>query len=152
MIKILSKIQINQEFDTSFIISDQHETYIDQILKDNKNGIPDLQEVFPKSSEDMIDILKQMLQFNPHFRPTTEELLKHKIFDDIHTEQQLTSPHKVQIDIDKNDIKLAYGVKNKKEMDKPEQIMQIKVAVVKEYLKLNQIDKKLSISFAANLA
>jgi len=39
--------------------------------------------LFPEVSPDLIDILEKMLEFNPYFRPTAKELLKHKVFDGI---------------------------------------------------------------------
>ena len=43
-----------------------------------------------------------MLQFNPYFRPTAKEMLKHSIFDEIRTENEPEADFKVIIDIDKN--------------------------------------------------
>lgn len=34
---------------------------------------------------DLEDVLGQMLQFNPYFRPSAKELLNHRYFDDVRT-------------------------------------------------------------------
>ena len=43
-----------------------------------------------------------MLQFNPYFRPTAKEMLKHPIFDEIRTDIEPEADFKVVINIDKN--------------------------------------------------
>ena len=42
-----------------------------------------IRELFSFANSDLLDILEQMLQFNPYFRPTTKQLLKNKIFDSV---------------------------------------------------------------------
>ena len=50
-----------------------------------------------------------MLCFNHYFRPTARELLKNKIFDKIRIPSiEEISPHKIVIDIDKNEYKQSY--------------------------------------------
>ena len=50
-----------------------------------------------------------MLCFNHYFRPTARELLKNKIFDKIRIPSiEEASPHKIVIDIDKNEYKQSY--------------------------------------------
>jgi hypothetical protein len=50
-----------------------------------------------------------MLQFNPYFRPTAKELLKHKVFDSIRTDVEISAPNKILIDIDMNELTQTYG-------------------------------------------
>ena len=54
-----------------------------------------------------------MLQFNPYFRPTTKELLSHRLFDDIRTENEDQSICKIIIDVDENEFAPIYGNENK---------------------------------------
>jgi len=50
-----------------------------------------------------------MLEFNPYFRPTAKELLRHKIFDKIRiSKNEEASPSKIVVDIDKNEFKQSY--------------------------------------------
>ena len=56
----------------------------------------------------MLDILEQMLQFNPYFRPTTKELLLHPLFDKIRTEKEVIASNKVVIDVDENEFQQKY--------------------------------------------
>ena len=66
----------------SFLCDDDHLLYIDRIkeMSDKKKSIA---SQFPKTSTDLLEVLEEMVQFNPYFRPTTGELLKHRIFDEI---------------------------------------------------------------------
>ena len=59
-----------------------------------------LKDLYPEISEDLVDILEQMLQFNPYFRPTTRELLKHHVFDDIRSKNEISSDYRIVIDVD----------------------------------------------------
>ena len=43
-----------------------------------------------------------MLQFNPYFRPTTKELLKHHLFDDIRTDKEFRSNYRIVMDCDEH--------------------------------------------------
>jgi len=46
-----------------------------------------------------------MLQFNPYFRPSAKELLKHKIFDDYRRpDLEQPAPFKITLDIDDKDV------------------------------------------------
>ena len=42
-----------------------------------------LKDTFSKSRKDLVEVLDQLLQFNPYMRPTAKELLKHPIFNDV---------------------------------------------------------------------
>ena len=53
-------------------------------------------------SSDLVDILSKMLEFNPYFRPTAKELMKHPVFNNIRNKYEVLAPHKVVVDIDQN--------------------------------------------------
>ena len=47
-----------------------------------------LNDIFPEISPDLIDVLEQMLQFNPYFRPTAKEMMKHPLFKGIRLKEE----------------------------------------------------------------
>ena len=59
-----------------------------------------LNDIFPNVSPGLIDILESMLQFNPYFRPTVKELIKHYVFDSIRTKTDAKLTHKINIELD----------------------------------------------------
>ena len=60
-----------------------------------------LRKKFDKTSDELLDILECMLQFNPHFRPRADELLKAKIFDEIRVPSLETgAPAKLYLKVD----------------------------------------------------
>jgi len=60
-----------------------------------------LQEMFPHASEDALDLLRQLLQFNPHKRITTEGSLNHPYVAAFHNEEEeLTCDKVIKISID----------------------------------------------------
>jgi mitogen-activated protein kinase 1/3 len=65
------------EMDISFISDKQAEDYI-QIFSP-KPGI-NLQDKYPNSSIESLDLLKRMLTFNPYFRITIDQCLNHDFF------------------------------------------------------------------------
>lgn len=46
-----------------------------------------LKDKFDQSSPEITDLLKALLEFNHHFRLSTKECLKNKMFDDIRNEE-----------------------------------------------------------------
>ena len=50
--------------------------------KFTKRKAANLREKFPTVSDEGLDLLKKMLQFNPFFRPTAEECIAHPYFDE----------------------------------------------------------------------
>ena len=104
-----------------------------------------IREQFPKTSEELLQILELMLGFNHYFRPTARELLKNKIFDKIRIPSiEEPSPHKIVIDIDKNEYKQTYDDEEDDERDK-EIIEAIQVNIVKDFMKLTKINEDLKI-------
>merc|ERR1712110_1074341 len=47
-----------------------------------------LQEIYPHASEDALDLLRQLLQFDPHKRITTEGALNHPYVAAFHNEEE----------------------------------------------------------------
>lgn len=43
----------------------------------------DFKELYPKSGKDAIDVIEKILKFNPNDRPSIEEILKHRYFDEV---------------------------------------------------------------------
>ena len=61
----------------------------------------DFTKEFSKSSPQIIEILKGLLEFNPNFRQTASELLKNPIFDSIRSKKfEQSSTNKIKLDID----------------------------------------------------
>ena len=49
----------------------------------------------------MLEILDDMLQFNPHFRSKAGDLLKHSLFDSIRRpELEQPAPFKIKLEVD----------------------------------------------------
>ena len=109
-----------------------------------------LYEIYPDIEPGLIDILEQMLQFNPHFRPTTKELIKHPVFDKIRTDSKYYPEHKVVVDIDCNEFAESYGKVELTDAQKYKQILGIKINLVKDYIKLNKTAENMRIKFIAS--
>ena len=57
-----------------------------------------MKKVFKYVSDDLVDLLKGMLEFNPFFRLTARECLKSKVFDDIRVSQvEQSAPFKIKL-------------------------------------------------------
>ena len=51
----------------------------------------DITSRFSKSSPELQDLLTQMLEVNPYFRPSAKQLMQHKIFDSLRQEIDLNN-------------------------------------------------------------
>ena len=80
-----------------------------------------------------------MLEFNPYFRPTAEQLLKEELFEDIRSpEHEITVPFKFNVGIDKNEFAFNYDTyKPKTSKNDRIIIMLLKKEVMKEIAKFN---------------
>ena len=68
-----------------------------------------IREEFKETKSELIDLLEQMLEYNPYYRPTAKQLLKSKLFDDIRVpEMQGIAPFKIVIKIDNNEWQQTY--------------------------------------------
>ena len=80
--------------DTSFVSDQSAQDYI-RTLKSNACKIQFKKE-FPFTSPEILEILENMLEFNPHFRKNPAELLKNKIFDSIRKpEMEVAAPFQI---------------------------------------------------------
>ena len=102
MIKIVSKLKLT-DLDTCFFTNDDHHSYMQLMGKEADAPPNSLYDIYSDIHPPLIDILEQMLQFNPYFRPTTKELLKHPVFDMIRTDLEYMPQYKVVVDIDCNE-------------------------------------------------
>jgi mitogen-activated protein kinase 1/3 len=81
-LKVILEILGDQDAsDTSFVSDPSALDYI-KTLTPNSCKI-DFKKEFPFTTPEILDILKNMLEFNPHFRSTAGDLLRNKVFDKI---------------------------------------------------------------------
>ena len=60
--------------------------------------------MFKDSSPELVDVMSQMLELNPYFRPTAKQLLRNPIFDPVRvSENELIAQYKIRIKIDIDD-------------------------------------------------
>ena len=76
-------------------------------MKELQDSNSSLAEIFGKTSPGLLEVLESMLHFNPHFRPTASQLLRHEIFDGIRQAEQV-APKKLNIDIDEGELGNEY--------------------------------------------
>jgi serine/threonine protein kinase len=69
-----------------------------------------LEKMLSKSDPNLLGLLRQMLNFNPHFRPSASQLLKNSVFDGIRIlENQTNDPvGKFKIKIDTSEYGYDY--------------------------------------------
>ena len=76
--------------------------------------------VYPLTNSGLLEILSNMLQFNPNFRQSPKQLLKNKLFDRIRNpEMERPAPFKISLDVDEegsfdyeNCKSLKFGIKD----------------------------------------
>lgn len=107
MIKICSHIKISSLYGHSFLTDPAHLNYIKTISKFTGKRVP-ISSQFTKTSPELLEVIEEMLQFNPYMRPTTAELLKHRVFDKIRLPTECVSKYKFLIDMDTNEHKQDY--------------------------------------------
>jgi len=77
---IFEMIGTPDALETSFITDSKALSYLER-FKPQK--AVDLKMLYPKSDPQGLDLMKQMLSFNPYFRPTVDECLKHPYFEEV---------------------------------------------------------------------
>lgn len=73
------------EEDLAFINDPKAEKYVQSFGVKNKKS---LREIFPTADTDALDLLEQLLTFNPYYRITAKEALRHKYFSAIRDKKQ----------------------------------------------------------------
>jgi serine/threonine protein kinase len=143
LIKILQRINLDPQYDLSFLSNADEEEYCKEAMNiAGKHPAKKLQEVFSKSDPELMDILHSMLNMNPYLRPTADQLLKRKIFDDIRVPMnEVKAPHKIQISIDKNELKFDYE-EEKMAIDEKTAIVHFRKLIIKEALKFKPSSNK----------
>jgi len=71
--------------DLEFINDGKAEKYVKSFGKQEKKQ---WQELFPAASSDALDLLEQLLTFNPYYRTTAKEALRHKYFASVRKKDQ----------------------------------------------------------------
>lgn len=110
LIKILKKLGHQSDADTAFITDQEPLKYFVQVHQSRKlNPGHSFNEMFPKTSPGLIQLLDMMLQFNPLFRPTAKECMKLPVFDSIrpNTIPEPTSKIKIKEE-EREDLALNY--------------------------------------------
>lgn len=65
----------------------------------------DLKDKYPGCTPEAIDFLNKLLVFNPHFRMTLDEAIKHPFMDSVRTDKtQNNFGSKIDFDFDKEDL------------------------------------------------
>lgn len=88
-----------------------------------------------------MNLLKEMLEFNPFFRPTAKECLQNKIFDSIRVAGlEVSAPFKINIDVDRNEHQCDYEnfEQQQSEKDTKKEIDMFKMFVLEEFQKLKE--------------
>ena len=68
--------------DLSFLTSADSLDYVKKIKYNSKKS-KGISHLFPNSDPDLVEMVRQMLEFNPFFRPSAKQLIQSKLFDNI---------------------------------------------------------------------
>ncbi|CAG9463314.1 unnamed protein product [Pedinophyceae sp. YPF-701] len=99
---IISRLGSPSEDDLSYITSSRAREYIQRLPKAPP---PNFAELLPGASEQALDLLGKMLQFDPRKRITVEEALRHPYLEQLHDEQfEPDAPAKIQFDFNEEDV------------------------------------------------
>ena len=99
-LKVILEILGDQDAcDTSFVSESSALDYI-RTLTPNSCKI-DFKKEFPFTTPEILDLLKNMLEFNPHFRSSAGDLLKNAVFDKIRKpNMEQAAPFQVNLAVD----------------------------------------------------
>ena len=97
--------------------------------------------MYPNTKEQILVLLREMLEFNPFFRPTAKECFSNPLFKNIRVPGlEASAPFKINIDVDRNEHKFDYEEQNIKFTDLNHQkiISTFRGFVYEEVVKLKQ--------------
>ena len=145
LVKIMQVLNVD-ELDTSFLTDEYRLKYVKTISKLNQSK-SSIEDKFPKTSKGLVEVLKSMLEFNPHFRLTADQLLQHTIFDKVRTEVVWVAPHSIAIDIDENEFQNAYCSDGEEHehaeddcrVDSNSKLLKMKTKFVKEFVRIQNM-------------
>ena len=86
--------------DLSFITKQEVQQYQKNLLSKNQKNqrIPSM---YPYTHQSLLHILETLLEFNPHFRVQSKEVLKNKIFDSVRVPLlEKPAPLKIKVEND----------------------------------------------------
>ena len=106
-----------------------------------KSGASKIQfgKEFPFTTPAVLEILEDMLQFNPHYRSNPSDLLKNKVFDSIRNpDLENPAPFQIKLEIDETDAFDYEECKSLKySMEDYKQIIFNEISIIKSMRVLN---------------
>jgi hypothetical protein len=99
------------------------------------------EERYPHTSKGLLDVLKSLLEFNPYFRPSPEEILKCPIFDKVRVselEEASNAPFKIKDNFDFGQY-FNYDTEELKNISKPELKLKLMNALIIEVKKAQKL-------------
>ena len=95
---VFNMIGSPSEDDMSFVTDEKAVKYLQKFTE---RPPVNLRERYPQGSDEALDLLTQMLQFNPFNRPTVEQLLANTYFDDVRQfSQAVDAPFEIDFDFE----------------------------------------------------
>lgn len=93
IINVLGKLTKN---DKSFITEEEAHQYVDMLQEKQTSRTKGIDQIFPNANPQLLELLKGLLEFNPHFRLSAKQALKSPIFDSIRVPYfEQASPYKI---------------------------------------------------------
>ena len=87
--------------DREFLTQPETRSYLDNLSKNVTFDKQRLMDKFPHISSELVSLLSQMLEFNPHFRPTAADCIANPVFDKIRIPKIESKAEKsIHLDID----------------------------------------------------
>ena len=97
---ILDTLGEPTEEDLSFITEKQARDYV-RALKSKKKSKTNFKKKLRFTTLSIVEIFESMIEFNPFFRKSASEYLKHDIFDPVRKEElELLAPFKIKLEVD----------------------------------------------------
>ena len=101
MCKILQRLLTINDEDSSHLTTDGSKNYVENLKQQQFEG--SIFDLLSDANPELLFMLKQMLEFNPYFRPSARQLLKNKIFKSVRIEtNEVQGTHSILISADKN--------------------------------------------------